>query len=153
MISHKVATEVPLPLSTKGANPHCGNGPMSTDFSRIAFFARSIELYELMNRTILSGSSGGIARRFKKDPHAGAPECLEEDLGTILALDEALSQWEQRVPDHLRLGSPGSSDDEISKRQAVILRIRYARTLTFGAEKRCPQTHPFPGSSKHESSS
>ena len=118
MISHKVATAVPLPFCTRNPNP-----PFN-DFSRFAFFARSIELYEIMNRTTQTVYSVPIVKRCKKDACPREPIEGNEDIGAIIELDEALCAWEQRVPDHLRLECREPSDDEISNRQAVILRIR-----------------------------
>lgn len=123
MISQKLAVEVPLPLSME-TNAHGINGPAKNDFSRIAFFAKSVELHEIINRMTMTVYSGAGTKRCKKERCPIQAEGTDEDLETIISLDKSLSQWEQRVPEHLNVELLELSSDEISKRQAVILRIR-----------------------------
>ena len=125
MISQQVEMEVPLPLPTKSTNPHSANGNAWKEFSRVAFFTKSIELYEIINRATSSTCSGGAAKGCKRSHNDGSSDGTDKDLGTVMCLDESLSQWKQGVPEHLRYESVESSNDEISKRQAVILHIRY----------------------------
>ena len=99
IISAEAATEVPFPQSCNGL----------ADFSRIAFFTKSIELYEIINRTTMAVYSAGASN---------------EDLASVIEIDEDLSAWKHGLPEHLQLESLEQTRDEIGKRQAVILRIR-----------------------------
>ena len=114
MISQEMATEVPLPLCTQDTT------------MRLSFFAKSIELYEIINRITLAVYSNATTKRYKKGPSDSPPEGADEDLATIMELDQALANWEKRLPDHLSMEFLYIFEDEIIKRQAVILRIRLA---------------------------
>ncbi|CAI4214111.1 unnamed protein product [Parascedosporium putredinis] len=108
----------------------------SGDFSKIAFFTKSVELYEIINSITQAFYSDHHAPRSrtasrkssKQDMHQGTStpshDSMEEDLGTVMKLDEALTQWEHTLPDHIRIKVIKESDSEIFMRQAVILRIR-----------------------------
>lgn len=112
MISQQVATDVPLPLCSQDTA------------MRLSFFAKSIELYEIINRITLAVYSSAEMKRCKKDPGANSPESVDEDLATVMELDEALGAWERRLPDHLSIDFLYMFGDEVIQRQAVILRIR-----------------------------
>lgn len=121
MISQKLATGVPFPLST---NPNGVSGSTKNEFLRMAFFVKSVELYEIINRMTTTVYSSSSTKRCKKEQSPAQAEGPDEDLETIISLDYSLSQWEKRVPEHLNVEFLELSNDEISKRQAVILRIR-----------------------------
>lgn len=112
MLSQEVATDVPLPLYPQDAT------------LRLSFFAKSIELYEIINRITLAVYSSAATKRFKKESCDGPAEGADEDLTTIMNLDEALGNWEKGLPNHLSVEFLYILEDEVVKRQAVILRIR-----------------------------
>jgi hypothetical protein len=129
IISLESAPQVPLPLfkdnpETQGTSGLYGPSP--DNYSRIAFFAVSVELYEIINRTSLAFYSGELGRTVgdKNGPGAGPPDDAMEDLGTVMELDESLSEWEQRLPSHLHIERLSEMTDLVYKRQAVILRVR-----------------------------
>lgn len=124
MISQKFAAEVPLPLSTENNNTDGVNAFPRHDFSRIAFFVKSVELYEIINRMTMTVHSSGSTKGSEKEPCPTQAEDTDQGLESIIEFDESLSQWEKRVPDHLNIKFLELSTDEINKRQAVILRIR-----------------------------
>ncbi|RSL90031.1 hypothetical protein CEP51_000891 [Fusarium floridanum] len=49
----------------------------------------------------------------------------DEDLDKVVQLDRSLSKWEKKLPDHLKWNMLEANKDEISRRQAVILRMRF----------------------------
>lgn len=112
MISQEMATDIPLPMCTQDTT------------MRLSFFAKSIELYEIINRLTLAVYSNAPTTRCKKDPTEGPSEGADEDLTTIMELDEALATWEKGLPNHLNVEFLYIFEDEVIKRQAVILRIR-----------------------------
>lgn len=137
MISERLASDVPLPLYSHNAVAQNGaDRGNSGDFSKIAFFTKSVELYEIINSITQAFYSDHHAPRSrtasrkssKQDMHQGAStpshDSMEEDLGTVMKLDGALTEWEHTLPDHIRIKVIKESDSEIFMRQAVILRIR-----------------------------
>ena len=91
---------------------------------RLSFFSKSIELYEIINRITLAIYSSAEMKRCKKDPGANPPVSVDEDLATVMELDEALGIWKRRLPDHLSIEFLYIFEDDVIQRQAVILRIR-----------------------------
>lgn len=112
MISQAGVMNVTLPLSSQDTT------------LRLSFFAKSIELYEIINRITLAVYSNAATKRCKKDLGDGLYEGADENLATIMELDEALASWEKLLPKHLSVESLYILEDEVIKRQAVILRIR-----------------------------
>ncbi|KAE8388695.1 hypothetical protein BDV23DRAFT_195028 [Aspergillus alliaceus] len=79
--------------------------------SVMAFYAKSLELYEIMNDILLS--------LYKPR--------------TIFELDQALTKWSRSLPQHLRGSSLSDSTDVVFYHQSVVLRARFlhVRMLLF----------------------
>ncbi|KAH8814897.1 fungal-specific transcription factor domain protein [Xylogone sp. PMI_703] len=138
MISKSLADTVPFPAmidpeylpeeaSTPGVQPP-GRPPM------IAFFVKSLHLYEIINDILLELYMNDDQNE-TKDPD-GFPlykpyESL--DLAAILKLDRALMSWGRNLPPHLKLSCPECMSNGMVYRQAVVCRARflYARILLF----------------------
>lgn len=122
MISPNLATVVPLPICS--ADPvHAEGGVLRTDAS---FFVSSVQLYEIIRRTIHALYHGTGAR--SKNVTASDNDCPATDdeqieLGTVLQLDRALASWERKLPERLQWSSL-EPRGEIAHRQSVILHIR-----------------------------
>ncbi|KAJ5131570.1 uncharacterized protein N7515_007609 [Penicillium bovifimosum] len=101
--------------------------------SMMAFYAKSLELYEIMNDVLLSlykpisDESSEDAHEFTFDNVTGEGE------RTIFQIDRSLTQWTRSLPPHLRGGSSESSANPIFCRQKVVLRARFlhVRMLLF----------------------
>lgn len=56
---------------------------------------------------------------------SGSSDGDDDDFDKVVQLDRSLSHWEQRLPVHLRWTSLVDTADEVSRRQTVILRMRF----------------------------
>ncbi|KPM41410.1 hypothetical protein AK830_g5133 [Neonectria ditissima] len=127
MITGCLATTVPLPLSQSTAVDVPGV-TANKDMIYISFFVQSVRLYEIIHQTMIAfyGVSGN--RPKTKDPHLHDSETNDgedEDLDKVVRLDRSLSRWENSLPTRLRWNSLDTTVDEISRRQTVILRMRF----------------------------
>jgi hypothetical protein len=98
----------------------------SDHVSSTQYFTKMLELYEISNYTMLSQSPAGSSL-----DTLGLPRC--QNLGyfdSVVQLDSCLDKWDKRVPEALRLGSQGNSD-ETSYRQAFLLRLRYVEKFSL----------------------
>ncbi|KAM0322186.1 hypothetical protein ACHAQA_009676 [Verticillium albo-atrum] len=127
MISGHLATTVPLPLSSStpvnGAEAVMGNGA-----GHAAFFVKSVQLYEIIHRTIIAFYGGTGGRPKCKESQAsdnGIADGEDDDFDMVVQLDRSLSKWEQSLPAQLRWSSLEATTDDISRRQSVILRMRF----------------------------
>ena len=87
----------------------------------MAFYAKSLELYEILNDILLS--------LYKPVPEE-SPEDIHdfyfnkegnEGERTIFDLDRSLTRWTRSLPSHLR----GTTANELFLRQGIVLRARY----------------------------
>jgi len=137
MISDELASDVPLPVWSNNVTAQDLDGPVSRNFSKIAFFTKSVELYEINNSITLAFYSShhhprsGCKKRSNPETSGYNRSCpipyqgpVEEDLGTVMKLDASLTHWEHSLPDHIRIKSSVHAENKIFQRQAVILRIR-----------------------------
>jgi hypothetical protein len=128
MISKCAAQAVPLPASVDEEYTYSTSGaevcqPADRP-SMMAFFAKSVELYEIMNDILLS--------LYMPVPD----ECAEDMYGfyfsqeskegerTIFELDRALTKWSRSLPPHLRKSSVDASKNPIFYRQGIVIRAR-----------------------------
>lgn len=136
MISKASCESVPLPATVDEEYIPTASGVEATQPadqpSVMAFYAKSLELYEIMNDILLS--------LYKPVPEENPEDMYdlyfnkENNQGerTIFELDRALSKWSQSLPSHLRGYSPASSTDVVFHHQSVVLRARYGcPMLTF----------------------
>ncbi|KAF7624981.1 hypothetical protein AFLA_001856 [Aspergillus flavus NRRL3357] len=137
MISKASCESVPLPATVDEEYIPTASGVEATQPadqpSVMAFYAKSLELYEIMNDILLS--------LYKPVPEENPEDMYdlyfnkENNQGerTIFELDRALSKWSQSLPSHLRGYSPASSTDVVFHHQSVVLRARFlhVRMLLF----------------------
>lgn len=133
MISKASCGPVPLPATVDEEYIPAASGaevsqPASHP-SMMAFYAKSLELYEILNDILLS--------LYKPVPDE-SPEDIHdfyfnkegsEGERTIFDLDRSLTRWSRSLPSYLR----GDTNDEVFLRQSVVLRARFlhVRMLLF----------------------
>lgn len=129
MISKEAAGDVPLPTMADGDNSDLAEPPSSSNkgLSFFAFYAKSLELYEIMNDILLSSV-------YKNQTPPDRPEDLQkyysksfyEGQLTVLQLEYALTSWSQSLPEYFS-SQLNSSENYIINRQSVVLRLRYGK--------------------------
>ncbi|KAL3452764.1 fungal-specific transcription factor domain-containing protein [Aspergillus insuetus] len=137
MISKASCGSVPLPATVDEEYIASASGAEATQPadrpSMMAFYAKSLELYEILNDVLLS--------LYKPIPEESPEDIYDfyfnrepsEGELTIFELDRALTKWTRSLPTHLR-GDPSPVDGNIIfKRQCVVLRARFlhVRMLLF----------------------
>ena len=133
MISKSVAQAVPLPAMiddqylSNGSNydPHSDRSrPMS-----MAFFVKSLEIYEIVNDILISLYSGtetsddALAAFF-----TGGDACSISSIDVVFQHDRALMSWGRTLPKHLKISSFEWAANPLFKRQAIICRSRFLHT-------------------------
>lgn len=132
MISKASCGSVPLPATIDEEYIASASGPEvaqpADQPSIMAFYAKSLELYEILNDILLS--------LYKPVPEESPDDIYDfyfsrdtnEDELTIFELDRALTKWTRSLPPHLR-GEPASGPNNmIFYRQTVVLRARWVVT-------------------------
>ncbi|GES66788.1 C6 transcription factor [Aspergillus terreus] len=138
MISKASCGSVPLPATIDEEYIPAASGVEATQPadrpSLMAFYAKSLELYEILNEILLS--------LYKPVPEESPEDIYDfyfnkessEGEHTIFQLDRALTKWTKSLPPHLR-GSyyAGGSGNIVFYRQSVVLRARFlhVRMLLF----------------------
>ncbi|KAG2420492.1 hypothetical protein HFD88_000104 [Aspergillus terreus] len=138
MISKASCGSVPLPATIDEEYIPAASGVEATQPadrpSLMAFYAKSLELYEILNDILLS--------LYKPVPEESPEDIYDfyfnkessEGEHTIFQLDRALTKWTKSLPPHLR-GSyyAGGSGYIVFYRQSVVLRARFlhVRMLLF----------------------
>ncbi|KAL6366158.1 hypothetical protein LRP88_00255 [Fusarium phalaenopsidis] len=110
MISKRPAMAVPLPNKSPPVDPRDVTSGRDTGY--YSFFVESVRLYEIIHQTMIA-------------LYGGSHNNDDEDLDKVVQLDRSLSKWEKKLPDHLKWNMLEANKDEISRRQAVILRMRF----------------------------
>ncbi|KAK4118552.1 hypothetical protein N657DRAFT_583484 [Parathielavia appendiculata] len=113
MILHQHASAVSLPMSA-----HSERERMDGEQIRVSFFVQSVRLYEIIHLSI-------VAFYLPGETEPGSQGARENDLETMLRLDSALGTWEQELPSHLCFATIQDVGNDICRRQAVILRLRF----------------------------
>ncbi|KAH8660148.1 fungal-specific transcription factor domain-containing protein [Xylariales sp. PMI_506] len=139
MISKCLAVAVPLPdTSEKPRSNSTAEEP--EEAMRVSFFVKSVELYEIINHIIYafysahnSTSTSSSVLHLQDSAGSNLSSIDENDLGPLIKLDKSLSLWERSLPNHLIYERLEQTEDEIYKRQTVILYIRLlqARILLY----------------------
>ncbi|KAF2658600.1 hypothetical protein K491DRAFT_776159 [Lophiostoma macrostomum CBS 122681] len=126
MIPSHVARRVPLPLIDRISNDETHSTLLGNTPDHASLFVKSVELYEIMYRTILAVyySDGGPLPKCVSNPHNRELSGEDEDLAIGIQLDGALRKWQRSLPEHLKLQT-AEMRSEIAHRQAVILHIRF----------------------------
>ncbi|KAJ5423090.1 hypothetical protein N7445_011198 [Penicillium cf. griseofulvum] len=136
MISKASSGAVPLPAAVD--DDYIPSGSTKEVFqppnrpSMMAFYAKSLELYEIMNDMLLSlykpisDDNGEDIHDFYFDNSASEGE------RTIFELDRSLTRWTRSLPPHLR-GDSSVSANAVFCRQSIVLRARFlhVRMLLF----------------------
>jgi hypothetical protein len=127
MIPSHVAQRVPLPLIAQSSNGDGNVGILGSSATHASFFVKSVELYDIMYRTILAvyNSDGGPLPKCVANPHNREVSTDDEDIAIVIQLDGSLRKWKQTLPEQLKLRS-SEQRQMIVHRQAVILHIRWA---------------------------
>ncbi|KAI9879911.1 MAG: hypothetical protein M1830_006578 [Pleopsidium flavum] len=101
--------------------------------SMMAFFVKTLQLYEIINDLLLALYMGRDENGHKDQYDFFFGQSDSGDIATVYELDRALMTWGQTLPLHLRLSSPESSRNNTFMRQAIVLRasILHARILLF----------------------
>jgi hypothetical protein len=125
MIPSHVAQRVPLPLIAPSSSEGSGIGILGNSETHASFFVKSVELYDIMYRTILAvyNSDGGPLPKCVASSHNREMSADDEDIAIVIQLDGSLRKWKQTLPEHLKIIS-AEQRQLIVHRQAVILHIR-----------------------------
>jgi hypothetical protein len=98
--------------------------------SMMAFFAKSLELYDIMNDVLLS-----LYKQSTDDAGENLHDLYLNVAGegepTIFELDRCLARWTRSLPAHLRGESSAISANPIFYRQSIVLRARSVRSRKF----------------------
>ncbi|KAM5371746.1 hypothetical protein ACJZ2D_007811 [Fusarium nematophilum] len=130
MISPRPATAVPLPVSS----PLVETRDRMANPGHVSFFVQSVRLYEIIHQTMVTFYGGSNSSRTRaRESHASdqGSDTDDDDLDKVVQLDRSLSKWESKLPNHLRWNLLDGNKDEISRRQAVILRMRFVFTSNY----------------------
>ncbi|RKK91840.1 hypothetical protein BFJ68_g16092 [Fusarium oxysporum] len=118
MIANWLYDSVPLPtmidedLLGKQCLPYTSRPDGATP--TIAFFIKSVELYSIVNDSLLE--------LYMRQPQKESEEA--EHVLSVLQFDDRLVRWFQSVPDGLCYSS-GSNENSVLRRQCIVLRARY----------------------------
>ncbi|KAL2863384.1 transcription factor domain-containing protein [Aspergillus lucknowensis] len=137
MISKASCGSVPLPATIDEEYIASASGAEAIQPadrpSMMAFYAKSLELYEILNDVLLS--------LYKPAPEESLEDIYDfyfnketrEGEFTIFELDRALTKWTRSLPSHLRGDASPGSESIIFYRQSVVLRARFlhVRMLLF----------------------
>ncbi|GIK05000.1 hypothetical protein Aspvir_009099 [Aspergillus viridinutans] len=137
MISKASCGSVPLPATVDEEYiPAALAGEVRQPADRpsvMAFYAKSLELYEILNDILLS--------LYKPVPEENPEDIYDfyfnkgpdEGERTIFELDRALTKWTQSLPPHLRGDTSPKPEDAVFYHQSVVLRARFlhVRMLLF----------------------
>ncbi|KAL5051329.1 hypothetical protein BDW71DRAFT_214261 [Aspergillus fruticulosus] len=137
MISKASCGSVPLPATVDEEYIASASGSgveqPANQPSIMAFYAKSLELYDILNDILLSLYKPAVEENpddvydlyFNRD--------TSEDELTIFQLDRALTRWARSLPAHLRGEPVSGSNGIIFYRQSVVLRARFLhiRMLLF----------------------
>ncbi|KAF7182366.1 hypothetical protein CNMCM7691_001846 [Aspergillus felis] len=137
MISKASCGSVPLPATVDEEYiPAALGGEVRQPADRpsvMAFYAKSLKLYEILNDILLS--------LYKPVPEENPEDIYDfyfnkgpdEGERTIFELDRALTKWTQSLPPHLRGETSSKPEDAVFYHQSVVLRARFlhVRMLLF----------------------
>lgn len=125
MISTYVASTVPLPV-TSIDGPEAATGALDSSSTDATFFVKSVQLYELIHRTIQSLYYGARCKSvlaFNDGGNSSSGNNTKTDLGMVMQFDAALDKWDRGLPGQLRW-TYSQPRDQVTHRQAVVLYIR-----------------------------
>ncbi|EAW07126.1 transcription factor domain-containing protein [Aspergillus clavatus NRRL 1] len=137
MISKASCGSVPLPATVDEEYIPAAVGDEATQPadrpSVMAFYAKSLELYEILNDILLS--------LYKPVPEENPEDIYDfyfnketsQGERTIFELDRALTKWTRSLPPHLRGELPSRPENAVFYHQSVVLKARFlhVRMLLF----------------------
>uniref|UniRef100_A0A8H7N652 Zn(2)-C6 fungal-type domain-containing protein n=1 Tax=Bionectria ochroleuca TaxID=29856 RepID=A0A8H7N652_BIOOC len=126
MISTYVASTVPLP-NTPIDRPEAATGVLDSSSTDATFFVKSVQLYELIHRTIQSLYYGARCKSVlasNDGGDSGDANNSKTDLEMVMQFDAALDKWDRGLPGQLRW-TYSQPRDQVTQRQAVVLYIRF----------------------------
>ena len=125
MIPSHVAHRVTFPTIAQTPGQDNPTSILGNTITHASFFVKSVELYEIIYRTILAVyySDCGPLPKCIANLHNRDLSGEDEDLAVVIQLDGALRKWKTTLPEHLKLLTPEARAMKVH-RQAVILHIR-----------------------------
>lgn len=111
MISHELAGSVPLPTIVTDPTE------LSDDTTDVAFFVKSVELYEITHRL----AEKLYAVPSEREKRMKASQRAVRDMANIVQIDGDMTEWERSLPGQLRKHSLGT----IAARPSIILQLRF----------------------------
>ncbi|KAJ5378411.1 hypothetical protein N7509_011530 [Penicillium cosmopolitanum] len=137
MISKISSGDVPLPVLVDDefipVNTTAEPTQPTQKISIMAFYAKTLELYEIMNEVLLSLHKP-ISDDGPDETHQFYFNSTNSDgEHTIFELDHSLTRWAQTLPAHLRVGSTAAVHNPVFFRQGIVLNARFlhVRILLF----------------------
>lgn len=92
--------------------------------SIMAFYAKTLELYEIMNDVLLSLYKPVLDDSQEDIYDFYFTKNVNEGDRTIFQLDRSLTQWTRSLPSHLQGDPSTNSESPIFMRQSIVLRAR-----------------------------
>lgn len=132
MVDKLASNSVPLPKSVD--DEHMDRGQPSDHPPVIAFYIKTLEVFEIMARVMQNSASlnRGVATFTSRDQyHLLFGDSHINHLTETLKLDQSLMIWASSLPSHLRpdpITGPNQKYNPIFHRQANVLRSRYLHT-------------------------
>lgn len=134
MISRVSSGSVPLPVTVDdeyiSAEATAEPSQPVDQPSIMGFYAKSLELYEIMNDVLLSLYKPVSEDRTEEAHDFYFNGVTSEGEHTIFDLDRSLTRWARSLPPHLRWGSSASSGNPIFCRQGIVLHARFVKDYT-----------------------
>lgn len=133
MISRASSGAVPLPAAVDDEYIPAGSSREASQPSdrpsMMAFYSKSLELYEIMNDVLLS-----LYKPISDDHTEDIHDFLFDNVAnegerTIFELDRSLTRWTRSLPFHLREESSAISANPIFCRQSIVLRARLVKFI------------------------
>lgn len=137
MISRVSSGAVPLPVIVDDEYIVAGDtsepSQPADQPSMMGFYAKSLDLYEIMNDVLLSLYKP-ISDEHTDEAHDFYfNNVISEGERTIFDLDRSLTRWTRTLPPHLRADFSASTDNQIFCRQRIVLHARFVDCTYSGA--------------------
>jgi hypothetical protein len=128
MVTKASSGAVPLPVAVDEDFIPSESGPEASQPpdrpSMIAFFAKTLELYDIMNDVLLNFYKQSADDSGENMHDLYFNSVIGEGAQTIFEFDRCLARWTRSLPVHLRGDSSAASVNPIFYRQSIVLRAR-----------------------------
>lgn len=133
MITKGFSGPVPLPVAVDDEfiSPESIAAQPPDQPSVMAFFGRSLELYDIMNDILLNLYNGSADPNGENAHDFYFSSMTGEGERTIFELDHCLTRWTRSLPLHLRADQSMTLGNPIFCRQSIVLRARSVLGQTF----------------------